>query len=63
MRQQRFVVMLPLGLKKRLKRYAAEKDVPMRTVMIQALEHVLGADREGHEEMVPGTQRGFEEPR
>lgn len=57
MRQERFVVMLPLGLKRALKRYAADKGVPMRTVMIAALESMVGSDWREPEDHLPGTQR------
>lgn len=61
MKQQRFVVMLPLGLKKRLRTYAADKGVPMRAVMIHALEQVVGEDWDRGDDPTPGTQALFQE--
>lgn len=62
MKQQRFVVMIPLGLKKKLRTYAADQGVPMRAVMIHALEQILGTDWRDPEKPPPGTQVLFDPP-
>ena len=48
LKQERFVVMLPLGLKRLLRERASDEGVSMRSVLIRALEGELGVGwREG----------------
>lgn len=59
MTQHRFVVMLPMPLKRRLKAAAADRGVPMRTLIIEALEGELGTDWREDGKPLPGTQNLF----
>jgi hypothetical protein len=60
-RQERFVVMLPLALKRKLRERAGDEGVTMRALMIRALEGELGVDWAGGsgdgDAVLPGTQR------
>jgi hypothetical protein len=58
-KQERFVVMLPLALKRRLKSRAADAGLTMRSFLIWCLEQELGDDWDEPAQL-PGTQRLLE---
>lgn len=57
MMQERYVVMLPKPLKRRLRSRAADEGIPMRSFVIRLLEEELGTDWRAETERPPGTQR------
>lgn len=60
-KQQRYVIMIPVPLKNRLRQRAADLGVSMRTVMLHCLEQELGAEWRDEVEgrLIPGTQALF----
>lgn len=57
MTEERYVIMLPKPLKRRLRSRAADEGIPMRTFMIRLLEEELGSDWRDESSPPPGTQR------
>ena len=55
--QERYVIMLPKPLKRRLRSRAADEGIPMRTFMVRLLEAELGSDWRNESSQPPGTQR------
>ena len=60
-KQQRYVIMIPVPLKNRLRQRAADLGVSMRTVMLNCLEGELGTEWRDEVEgrLIPGTQSLF----